>query len=94
MNEASALEVIPGGSEGEETACSVGDLSLIPGSGRSPGEENGNTSCILALKLPWMGELVLQSTGHRVSYLSEFTFSFKKSNMRKKVHKEYKNLEN
>ena len=25
-----------------ESACSVGDVSLIPGSGRSPGEGNGN----------------------------------------------------
>ena len=28
----------PGGSEGEESACNTGDSSLIPGSGRSPGE--------------------------------------------------------
>jgi len=28
----------PGGSEGEESACNTGDPSLIPGSGRSPGE--------------------------------------------------------
>ena len=26
----------------QETACSTGDPGLIPGSGRSPGEENGN----------------------------------------------------
>ena len=26
----------------EESACSAGDLGLIPGSGRSPGEGNGN----------------------------------------------------
>ena len=26
----------------KESACDAGDLSLIPGSGRSPGEENGN----------------------------------------------------
>ena len=32
----------PGGSEGKASACSVGDLSLIPGLGRSPGEGNGN----------------------------------------------------
>ena len=64
MNEASTLEVIPGGSDGEETACNVGDLSLIPGSGRSPGGENGSTSSILALKIPWTEELGgLQSTG-------------------------------
>ena len=31
-----------GGSEGKESACSVGDLGLIPGSGKSPGEGNGN----------------------------------------------------
>ena len=31
----------PGGSEGKESACSTGDLGLIPGLGRSPGEGNG-----------------------------------------------------
>ena len=25
-----------------ESACNVGDLGMIPGSGRSPGEGNGN----------------------------------------------------
>ena len=29
----------PGGSGGKEFACSVGDLGLIPGLGRRPGEE-------------------------------------------------------
>ena len=32
----------PGGSEGKASACNAGDLGLIPGSGRSPGEGNGN----------------------------------------------------
>ena len=32
----------PGGSEGKASACNSGDLGLIPGSGRSPGEGNGN----------------------------------------------------
>ena len=31
----------PGGSDRKESACNVGDLDLIPGSGRSPGEGNG-----------------------------------------------------
>ena len=31
----------PGGSDGKESACNSGDPGLIPGSGRSPGEENG-----------------------------------------------------
>ena len=32
----------PGGSAGKESAGSAGDLGSIPGSGRSPGEGNGN----------------------------------------------------
>ena len=32
----------PGGSEVKASACNVGDLSSIPGSGRSPGEGNSN----------------------------------------------------
>ena len=32
----------PGGSDSKESACNVGDLGLIPGSRRSPGEGNGN----------------------------------------------------
>ena len=30
-----------GGSDGKESACNVGDLDSIPGSGRCPGEGNG-----------------------------------------------------
>ena len=32
----------PGGSVGKESACNAEDLSLIPGSGRSPGKGNDN----------------------------------------------------
>ena len=32
----------PGGSAGEEAACNEGDLGLIPGLGRSPGEGKGD----------------------------------------------------
>ena len=32
--------VFPGGLDGKESACNVGDLDSIPGSGRSPGEGN------------------------------------------------------
>ena len=35
-------EVLPGGSDSKESACNAGDLSSIPGSGRSPRERNGN----------------------------------------------------
>ena len=35
-------EGFPGSSDGKESACNAGDLGLIPGSERSPGEGNGN----------------------------------------------------
>ena len=43
----------PGGSEGKESACSEGDLGSNPGSGRSPGEGNGNPlqySCLVGYR--------------------------------------------
>ena len=43
----------PGGSDGKETACNVGDLGSIPGSGRSPGEGMATHSSIFAWKIPW-----------------------------------------
>ena len=33
-------KTLPGGSDGKQFACSAGDPGLIPGSGRSLGEEN------------------------------------------------------
>ena len=36
------LRGFPGGSNGRASAWNVGDLGLIPGSGRCPGEGNGN----------------------------------------------------
>ena len=38
----SSIKGFPGGSDGKASACNAGDLGLIPGSGRSPGEGNGN----------------------------------------------------
>ena len=39
----SQLGTVPecGGSDGKESACNAGDLGLIPGLGRCPGEGNG-----------------------------------------------------
>ena len=37
----SGWEGFPGSSAGKESACNAGDLGLIPGLGRSPGERNG-----------------------------------------------------
>ena len=54
----------PGGSGGTESACNVGDSGSIPGSGRSPGEGNGNHSSILSRRIPWTEEPSrLQSMG-------------------------------
>ena len=35
------IQDFPSGSAGKESACNVGDMSSIPGLGRSPGEGNG-----------------------------------------------------
>ena len=42
----------PGGSSGRESACNVGDLGSIPGSGRSPGGGHGNPLQYSCLKNP------------------------------------------
>ena len=54
-----------GGSDGEDSACSMGDLGSIPESGRSPGEGNGNSLHILAWEIPWTG--AWQATVHGVT---------------------------
>ena len=36
------LTLFPGGSKGKESACNAGDQGSMSGSGRSPGEGNGN----------------------------------------------------
>ena len=46
----------PGGSVGKESACNAGDLGSIPGSGRSPGEGNGNPLQYSCLENPRMEE--------------------------------------
>ena len=45
----------PGGSEVKTSACNVGDLGSIPGSGRSPGEGNGNPLQYSCLENPMDG---------------------------------------
>ena len=50
----------PGSSAGKESACNAGDLGLIPGLGRPPGEGNGYLLQYSGLENP-MG---LQRIGH------------------------------
>ena len=60
----------PGGSDGKASAYNAGDPGSILGSGRSPGEVNGNPLSILAWKIPWTEEPVrlqpmpLKRVGH------------------------------
>ena len=49
-------EGFSGCSDDKESACNAGDLGWIPGWARSPGEENGNHSSILAWRIPWTEE--------------------------------------
>ena len=46
----------PGSSESTVSAYNAGDLGLIPGSGRSPGERNGNPLQYFCLENPMDGE--------------------------------------
>ena len=60
----------PGGWHGRESACNVGDPGSIPGSGRSPGEGNGNSlppSCLGN----FMDRGAWRASGHKESYRTE-----------------------
>ena len=69
----------PGGSEVKASACNAGDLSSIPGSGRSPGEGNGNPLQYSGLENPMDGGAWC-ATVHGVTKsrmrLSDFAFTF------------------
>ena len=56
----------PVGSDSKESACNAGDMSLIPGWRRSPGEGNGNTLQHSGLENP-MDRGAWQDTVHRVA---------------------------
>ena len=67
----------PGGSDSKDSACIMGDPGPIPGSGRSPGEENGNPlqySCLEnsldrgAWRVPVHGVATYQMTEEWILY--------------------------
>ena len=66
-----------GGSDSKESACNTGDPGSVPGSGRSPGEGNGNPLQYSDLENPMDGGS-WQATVHGVTKswtrLSDFTF--------------------
>ena len=67
----------PGGSDGKASAYNAGDLGSIPGSGRSPGEGNGNPLQYSCLENP-MDRGAWQAAVHGVAKsqtrLSDFIF--------------------
>ena len=69
----------PGGSDGKAPACNTEDLGSIPGSGRSPGEGNGNPLQYSCLENSMDGE-AWWATVHGVAksqtWLSDFTLFF------------------
>ena len=59
----------PSGSDGKESACSAGDLGLIPGLGRSPGEGSDYPLQYSCLEDPmdrgaWKATMGLQRVRH------------------------------
>ena len=61
--------VLPGGSDGKESACNEGDLGSGPGSGRARAEGNGNP-LLYSQRIPWTEDpgglqpMGLQRVGH------------------------------
>ena len=49
------IQYFPGGSDSKSSVYNVGDLGSIPGSGRSPGEGNGNPRQYYCLENPMDG---------------------------------------
>ena len=74
---------------GKESTCNAGDSALIPGSGRSPGEGNGNPLQYSCLQNS-MGRGAWWATVHGVTksrpLLSDFTFTFTVEKNYMKVH--------
>ena len=58
--------IFPGGWDGQESAYNAGDSGPIPGSGRSPGEGNGNPLQYFCLENP-MDRGAWQATVYRVA---------------------------
>ena len=47
------IMLLPGGSDGKEPACNMGDMGSTPGLGRSPGEGPGNPLQYSCLENPY-----------------------------------------
>ena len=69
----------PGGSDGKASAYNAGDLGLIPGSGRSSGEGNGNPLQYSCLENPMDGrawQATVRGVAKSQTSLSNFTLPY------------------
>ena len=66
----------PDGSDRKASVYNEGDLGLIPGSGRIPGEGNGNPLQYSCLENPTDGEPGVHGVAKSRTGLSNFTFTF------------------
>ena len=64
----------PGGSDDKESVCNAGDLGLIPGSGRFPGEGYGNPLQYSCLGNPMDRGVWQAPWGCKESDVTEFLF--------------------
>ena len=68
------LAGFPGGSDGKESACSVGDLGSVPGLGRFPEEGNGYPFQYSGLENSM--DYIVHSVAKSRMRLSDFQFYF------------------
>ena len=68
----------PGSSGGKESACNVGNQSLIPGLGRSPGEAKGYSLqyCALENSMDLIAHGVSKSRTQLSNFHIHFSFTF------------------
>ena len=69
-----AYKGFPGGSAGKESTCNVGDLGLIPGLGRSPGEGKGYSLQYSGLENSM--DCIVHGVAKGQTQLSDFHFHF------------------
>ena len=65
----------PGGSDSKESACSAGDLGLIRGLGRSPGEGNGyplQNSCLENSMDRWSWQAIVHGVAKSQTWLGDY----------------------
>ena len=70
----SSILGLPCGSAGEESSCNAGDLCLIPGLGRSPGEGNSYPLQYSGLENPMV--CIVHGVAKSQTQLSDFHFHF------------------